>query len=85
MAVVIRMARHGNKKRPYYKIVAADVRAPRDGRYIEQIGTFNPLSEELKIDATLVEKWLGEGAKPSDTVAALIKRAAAAAATASAA
>ncbi|AXY25702.1 30S ribosomal protein S16 [Suicoccus acidiformans] len=70
MAVKIRMKRMGSKKRPFYRIVVADARAPRDGRIIEQIGTYNPVAEpkELNIDEELAMKWLGEGAQPSDTV-----------------
>lgn len=74
--VVIRLARGGAKKRPFYRVVAADQRMPRDGRFIEQIGTFNPRVEkgsiELKIDR--IEHWLKVGAQPSDTVKGLIKK-----------
>lgn len=70
MAVKIRMKRMGSKRRPFYRIVVADSRAPRDGRIIEQVGTYNPVSEpaEVNIDEELAMKWLHEGAKPSDTV-----------------
>ncbi|MGX7106910.1 30S ribosomal protein S16 [Hutsoniella sourekii] len=70
MAVKIRMKRSGAKKRPFYRIVVADARAPRDGAIIEQVGTYNPIAEpkELVIDEELALKWLGQGAQPSDTV-----------------
>lgn len=70
MAVKIRMKRMGSKKKPFYRMVVADSRSPRDGRIIEQIGTYNPVSEpkELKIDEELALKWLNQGAQPSDTV-----------------
>lgn len=74
--VVIRLARGGAKKRPYYRVVAADKRMPRDGRFIEQIGTFDPRVEKgsinLKIDR--IDHWLQVGAQPSDTVRGLIKK-----------
>jgi len=74
MAVKIRLARGGSKKRPYYRIVIADVRAPRDGRYIEKIGTHNPLlpkdhEDRIKIDLERAKYWLGQGAQPTDRVA----------------
>ena len=73
MPVVIRMARAGTKKRPFYHIVAADSRAPRDGRFIERLGYFNPLlpkdkEERLKLDLDKVKIWMGKGAQPSDRV-----------------
>lgn len=70
MAVKIRMKRLGSKKNPFYRIVVADSRSPRDGRIIEQIGTYNPVSEPkaIEIDEELALKWLGNGAQPSDTV-----------------
>ncbi|MFV9958463.1 MAG: 30S ribosomal protein S16 [Francisella endosymbiont of Hyalomma scupense] len=75
--VVIRMARGGAKKRPFYRIVVADKRSPRDGRFIEKLGFFNPLAkggeERLKLDVAKTEAWLAKGAKPSDRVASLIK------------
>jgi small subunit ribosomal protein S16 len=74
--VVIRLARGGAKKRPFYSVVAADKRMPRDGRFIEQIGTFNPRVEKgainLKMDR--VDHWLNVGAQPSDTVKDLIRK-----------
>lgn len=70
MAVKIRLKRSGAKKRPFYRIVVADARAPRDGRIIEKIGTYNPVSEpsELVIDEEKALQWLTNGAQPSDTV-----------------
>lgn len=70
MAVKIRLQRHGSKKRPFYRLVAADSRSPRDGRYLEIIGTYNPTTEPatVKIDSEKAYKWLNEGAKPTDTV-----------------
>lgn len=77
MAVKIRLARHGAKKRPYYRIVVADARARRDGRFIEQVGRYNPCAEPtlIEFDAEKLEKWLANGAQPTESVAALIKRA----------
>lgn len=76
MAVKIRMKRMGAKKRPFYRIVVADSRAPRDGKFIEEIGYYNPISEpvEIKIDGEKAQKWLNNGAQPSDTVKALLKK-----------
>jgi small subunit ribosomal protein S16 len=73
MPVVIRLARAGTKKRPFYHIVAADSRAPRDGRFIERLGYFNPLlpkdkTERLKLDLDKVKDWMKKGAQPSDRV-----------------
>ncbi|HAT55810.1 MAG TPA: 30S ribosomal protein S16 [Lactobacillus sp.] len=70
MSVKIRLKRMGSKKRPFYRIVVADSRSPRDGRFIEQIGTFNTLANpaEVKLDNELALKWLNNGAQPSDTV-----------------
>ncbi|WP_277584140.1 30S ribosomal protein S16 [Psychrobacillus antarcticus] len=70
MAVKIRLKRIGAKKSPFYRIVVADSRAPRDGRQIETVGTYNPLTKpaEVKINEELALKWLQDGAKPSDTV-----------------
>ncbi|MCK5575288.1 MAG: 30S ribosomal protein S16, partial [Sphingomonadales bacterium] len=74
MALAIRMARGGSKKRPYYRIVVADSRMPRDGRFIEKIGTHNPMlakddESRINIDVDRAKYWLGEGAQPSDRVA----------------
>ncbi|MGE6258723.1 30S ribosomal protein S16 [Heyndrickxia sporothermodurans] len=70
MAVKIRLKRMGAKKSPFYRIVVADSRSPRDGRFIETVGTYNPVAQpaEVKIDEDLALKWLQNGAKPSDTV-----------------
>lgn len=77
MAVKIRLARHGAKKRPYYRIVVADSRCPRDGKFIEEVGRYNPCSEPAMVtfDMEKVDQWLKNGAQPTDTVASLIKRA----------
>ncbi|MCC5912006.1 MAG: 30S ribosomal protein S16 [Clostridiaceae bacterium] len=76
MAVKIRLKRMGSKKRPFYRIVVADSRAPRDGRFIEEIGYYNPVSEpkEVKIDDQKATKWLNDGAQPTDTVKDLFKK-----------
>ena len=75
MAVKIRLARHGAKKAPYYRIVVADSCARRDGRYIEQVGTYNPVTTPaaVTIDLEKVDKWVANGAQPTDTVARLIE------------
>ncbi len=79
MAVRIRLARHGAKKRPYYRIVVADSEAPRDGRYLETVGTYNPVREpaEIIVKQERVQYWLEQGAVPSDTVRSLLKKEAA--------
>ena len=74
MAVKIRLARGGSKKRPYYRIVVADIRAPRDGKYIERVGSYNPLlpkdhEDRIKLDIDKIKEWLSKGAKPTDRVA----------------
>ena len=76
MAVKIRLRRMGAKKSPFYRIVVADSRYPRDGRFIEEIGYYNPLKEpvELKVDSVKAKKWLSNGAQPTDTVKALFKK-----------
>lgn len=76
MAVKIRLKRIGAKKAPFYRIVVADSRSPRDGRFIEEIGTYNPVAQpaEVKIDEESVLKWLQNGAKPSDTVRNLLSK-----------
>ena len=76
MAVKLRMTRMGAKKRPFYRIVAADSRSPRDGRIIESLGYYNPTKNpaEVKIDAELAMKWLNNGAQPSDTVRNLLSK-----------
>jgi small subunit ribosomal protein S16 len=75
MAVTLRLTRGGGKKSPFYRIVAADHRSPRDGRFIEQIGIYDPLRSppEIKMDSTRVEHWLSKGAVPSQTVGELIR------------
>ena len=77
MAVKIRLKRMGAKKKPFYRVVIADSRSPRDGRFIKEIGTYNPLTDpgEIKIDVEEAKKWLANGAQPTDTVRALLKRA----------
>jgi len=77
MAVKLRLKRLGAKKAPFYRIVAADSRAPRDGRDIETIGTYNPVAKEreVKINEELALKWLGNGAQPTDTVRDLLSEA----------
>ena len=76
MAVKIRLRRMGAKKAPFYRIVVADSRYPRDGRFIEEIGYYNPLTDpaEVKVDAGKVQKWIGNGAQPTDTVKSLLKK-----------
>lgn len=76
MAVRIRLRRMGAKKRPFYRVVVADSRAPRDGRFIETLGTYNPLitPAEVKLNAEKVQLWLARGAQPSDTVRRLLAR-----------
>ena len=74
MAVKLRLKRMGAKKRPFYRIVAADSRSPRDGRFIETLGTYNPIAEpkELKVNEEKIMTWLNNGAKPTDTVRSLL-------------
>ena len=76
MAVKIRLRRMGAKKAPFYRVAVADSRYPRNGRFIEEIGTYNPLADpaEIKIDAEAAKKWIGNGAQPTDTVKALLKK-----------
>ncbi|NLZ66486.1 MAG: 30S ribosomal protein S16 [Clostridiaceae bacterium] len=75
MAVKIRLKRIGKKKQPYYRVVVADARFPRDGRTIEEIGTYNPHTEPstLTVDAQKVKDWISKGAQPTDTVKKLLK------------
>ncbi len=80
MATKIRLARGGSKKRPFYRVVVADSRMPRDGRYIEKVGTYNPLlakdsEERVKLDLDRVKYWLGEGAQVSDRVSRFLEAA----------
>lgn len=75
--VKIRLRRMGANKKPFYRVVVADSRSPRDGRFIEELGYFDPLKdpEEIKIDAEKAQKWLADGAQPTDRVKALFKQA----------
>ena len=76
MAVKIRLKRLGSKKNPFYRVVVADERSPRDGRFIEEIGYYNPLTNpvDIKIDAEKATKWLVNGAQPTETVRTLLKK-----------
>ncbi|MBQ6717486.1 MAG: 30S ribosomal protein S16 [Clostridia bacterium] len=76
MAVKIRLRRIGAKKAPFYRVVVADSRYPRDGRFIEEIGYYDPTKEPaiVNIDADKAKKWIGNGAQPTDTVKALLKK-----------
>ena len=76
MAVKIRLRRVGAKKAPFYRVVVADIRSPRDGRFIEEIGYYNPMTEpaDIKIDEEKAKKWLGNGAQPTNTVKTLFKK-----------
>lgn len=77
MAVKIRLKRMGKKKAPFYRVIVADARSPRDGRFIDEIGTYDPNVEPaaVKIDAEAAQKWLANGAQPTETVARLFKEA----------
>ncbi|WP_397542624.1 30S ribosomal protein S16 [Roseovarius salis] len=80
MAMKIRLARAGSKKRPFYRIVAADSRMPRDGRFIEKLGTYNPLlpkdsEDRVKMDLERVQHWLDKGAQPTDRIARFLENA----------
>jgi len=77
LAVVIRLSRRGAHKRPFYRVVAADSRSPRDGKFLEILGTFDPLKSEdnFKVDAEKTASWIKKGARPSQTVASLLKKA----------
>ena len=74
MAVKMRLTRTGAKKAPTYRVIVADSRSPRDGRFIEEIGYFNPRTDEIKINAEKAQTWLKNGAQPTDTVRALLKK-----------
>ena len=76
MAVKIRLKRIGAKKAPFYRVVVADERSPRDGKFIEEIGYYNPLTNpaEIKINAEKATKWLNDGAQPTETVRSLLKK-----------
>lgn len=75
MAVKLRLTRMGAKKRPTYRIVASDSRSPRDGQYLELVGTYNPIASETKINEEVALKWLNTGAIPTDTVKSLFSKA----------
>jgi small subunit ribosomal protein S16 len=80
MAMKIRLARGGSKKRPFYRIVAADSRMPRDGRFIERLGTYNPLlpkdsEERVKMNVERIQYWMGQGAQPTDRIARMLEAA----------
>ncbi len=76
MAVKIRLRRMGAKKAPFYRVVVADSRSPRDGRFIDEIGYYNPMTEpaEIKIDAEKAKKWIANGAQPTETAKSILKR-----------
>ncbi len=76
MPVKIRLARHGAKKSPFYRIVVADSESPRDGRYLENVGTYNPLKDpaEVTLEEERIKYWINQGAIPTDTVKNLLKK-----------
>ena len=76
MAVKMRLRRRGAKKAPFYRVIVADSRSPRDGRFIDEIGYYNPLTNpaEIKIDAEKAKKWIDNGAQPTETVKSLLKK-----------
>ena len=76
MAVKMRLRRMGAKKAPFYRVIVADSRSPRDGRFIEEVGYYNPMTNpaEIKIDAEAAKKWLANGAQPTETVKSLLKK-----------
>ncbi len=74
MAVKIRFKRMGSKKAPFYRVVVADSRSPRDGRFIDELGYYNPMTKETKIDGEKAAEWIGKGAQPTDTVRGLLKK-----------
>ena len=75
MAVKIRLAKHGSKKGPFYRIVVADARSPRDGAFIDRVGTYNPRTQpsEIKVDVEKAQEWLGKGAQPTNQVRKLLQ------------
>jgi small subunit ribosomal protein S16 len=75
MAVHIRLSRAGTNKTPFYRIVVADQRSPRGGRFIERLGTWDPRRPELRLDTARIQEWISKGAQPSATVALLLKKA----------
>ena len=76
MAVKIRLARHGSKKRPFYRIVVADVESPRDGKYLEAVGTYDPLKNpvEVLLKEERIKHWMNQGAIPTNTIKSLLKK-----------
>jgi small subunit ribosomal protein S16 len=74
MAVAIRLSRQGSKKRPFYRIVAAEKSSPRDGRFIELLGVYDPRAKHLRLDLERYNRWVSQGAKPTDTVASLARK-----------
>ena len=76
MAVKIRLARHGTKKKPFYRIVVADIESPRNGKYLEKVGTYDPLFDPAKVSLNneRIQYWIDQGAKPTNTVKSLLKR-----------
>jgi small subunit ribosomal protein S16 len=76
MAVKIRLARHGAKKKPFYRIVVADSESPRDGKFLENVGTYDPLYDpaKIKLKSERIQYWMAQGAKPTDTVRTLLKK-----------
>ena len=76
MSVKIRLARHGAKKKPFYRIVVADIEAPRDGKFLEAVGTYNPLKDpaEVSLKGERIKYWMDQGAIPTDTVKSLLKK-----------
>jgi small subunit ribosomal protein S16 len=74
MAVALRFSRQGKKKSPFYRIVAADKRSARDGRFIELLGTYHPITKKLVLDRVRYDKWISVGAQPSGTLASIIRR-----------
>ncbi|HET7478544.1 MAG TPA: 30S ribosomal protein S16 [Rubrobacteraceae bacterium] len=75
MAVKIRLARHGSTKAPFYRIVVADARSPRDGKFIDRVGTYNPRTQpsDIQVDVEKAKEWLDKGAQPTDQVRKLLK------------
>lgn len=75
MAVKIRLARHGSTKAPFYRIVVADARSPRDGKFLDRVGIYNPRTQpsEIEVDVEKAKEWLGKGAQPTDQVRKLLK------------
>lgn len=74
MAVKIRLKRIGAKKKPFYRIVVADARAPRDGRFVEEIGNYDPMTKKLVVDGDKAVDWMKKGAQPTETVRSLLKK-----------